>query len=49
MWEGRECDGGGVLDVPHGVWVDSHGDIYESEIAWVSGGVQRIQKFARVN
>ena len=49
MWEGRESDGGGVLDVPHSVWIDSHGDIYEGEIAGVTGGVQRIQKFARVS
>jgi len=45
MWEGRESEGKGVLGgVAHGIWVDSHGDIYESEIA----REQRIQKFARV-
>jgi len=44
-WEGRESEGKGVLDVGHGIWVDSHGDIYESEI----DNTHRIQKFAKVS
>ena len=43
-WEGRESDGKGVLEVAHGIWVDSHGDIYEGEI----NRNRRIQKFARM-
>ena len=45
LWEGRESEGRGVLDVGHGIWVDSHGDIYETEI----DNTHRIQKFAKVN
>jgi len=41
---GREREGKGVLDVAHGICVDSHGDIYETEIV----RTKRIQKFARV-
>ena len=40
---GREREGKGPLEVGHGICVDSHGDIYESEIR----DVCRIQKFAR--
>jgi DNA-binding beta-propeller fold protein YncE len=43
MWEGRESDGDGVLENPHGIWADSHGDIYVGEIKR-----KRILKFARV-
>ena len=43
-WEGRESEGKGVLEVAHGIGVDSDGNIYETEI----GKTQRIQKFARV-
>jgi len=43
-WEGRESEGKGLLDVGHGIWVDSHGDIYETEI----DNTHRIQKFARM-
>ena len=43
-WEGRESEGKGVLEVAHGIWVDSHGDIYEGEI----NQNRRIQKFAKV-
>jgi len=48
-WEGFESEGkGGVLEVCHGIGVDSHGDIYEGELG--SGGKpQRIQKFAKVS
>ncbi len=44
-WEGRESEGKGVLDVGHGIWVDSRGDIYETEI----DNTHRIQKFAKVS
>jgi DNA-binding beta-propeller fold protein YncE len=44
-WEGREREGKGLLDIGHGIWVDSHGDIYETEIDFT----HRIQKFARVS
>ena len=43
-WEGRESEGKGVLEVAHGIWVDSYGDIYEGEIV----RNPRLQKFARV-
>ena len=42
-WEGREREGKGVLAGPHGIGVDSHGNIYEGAI----GDEPRIQKFAR--
>jgi len=44
-WQGRESEGRGVLEVAHGIWVDSRGDIYEGEI----GRTPRVQKFARVS
>jgi len=44
-WEGRESEGKGMLDVGHGIWVDSRGDIYETEI----DNTHRIQKFAKVS
>ena len=44
-WQGRESDGEGVLEVAHDIWVDSHGDIYVSELR----DCNRVQKFARVN
>ena len=44
-WEGRESEGRGVLEVAHGIGLDSRGNIYEGEI----GRVRRIQKFARVS
>jgi DNA-binding beta-propeller fold protein YncE len=43
-WEGRESEGKGMLEVAHGIGVDSKGNIYECEI----GTTPRIQKFARV-
>ena len=45
MWEGRESNGEGVLEVPHTICVDSYGDIYIGEIH----DVPRIQKFAKVS
>jgi DNA-binding beta-propeller fold protein YncE len=44
IWEGRESDGGGVLENPHGIWVDSCGDIYVGEIV----KAKRILKFVRL-
>jgi DNA-binding beta-propeller fold protein YncE len=44
MWEGRESEGKGVLEVPHDICVDSKGDIYIGEV----GDVPRIQKFAKL-
>lgn len=44
-WEGRKSDGTGVLGGPHGIGVDSAGNIYEAAI----GGDPGIQKFARVH
>ena len=44
MWEGRESEGKGVLGAAHGIWIDSRGDIYETEIA----ANPRIQKFAKL-
>jgi len=45
MWEGRESEGKGVLEVCHDICVDSCGDIYVAELA----DVDRIQKFAKVS
>ena len=44
-WEGRESEGKGVLEMPHGICVDSHGDIYIGEIV----RKKRIQKFVKVS
>ena len=33
-----------MLGGTHGIWVDSHGDVYETEI----GKSPRIQKFAKI-
>lgn len=44
-WQGRESDGDGVLEVTHDIWVDSHGDIYVTELR----DCNRVQKFAKVN
>ena len=43
-WEGRESGGKGLLEVAHGIGVDSKGNIYECEI----NVTPRIKKFARV-
>jgi DNA-binding beta-propeller fold protein YncE len=43
-WEGRESQGKGLMEVAHGLGVDSEGNVYEGEI----GAKPRIQKFARV-
>ena len=43
-WEGRESEGKGLLEVAHGIGVDSIGNIYECEI----GKTPRVQKFARI-
>ena len=43
-WEGRESEGRGLLEVAHGIGVDSIGNIYECEI----GKTPRVQKFARI-
>ncbi len=44
FWEGRESEGRGLLEVAHGIGVDSVGNIYECEI----GATPRVQKFARL-
>ena len=44
-WEGRESDGRGVLGGPHGIGVDSRGNIYEGTI----GDAPRVQKFVRLS
>ncbi len=43
-WGGKESDGKGVLEICHGICVDSHGDIYVGEIV----RNKRIQKFVKV-
>ena len=45
MWEGRESEGKGVLAGPHGIGVDSRGDIYEAAI----GPAKGIRKFRKVS
>lgn len=45
MWEGRESEGKGVLEVCHDICVDSRGDLYIGELL----DVPRIQKFAKVS
>ncbi len=45
MWEGRESEGKGVLEVCHDICVDSRGDIYIGEVY----DVPRLQKFAKVS
>jgi len=44
-WSGRESQGKGVMNTPHGLWVDSQGDIYVAE---GEPGVRRIHKFAKI-
>lgn len=36
---------GQIVDAPHGIWIDSHGDIYMCEVPWTPN---RITKFERV-
>jgi streptogramin lyase len=43
-WGGQASKEPGQFFAPHGVWVDSHGDLYVSEV--MQG--RRLQKFARV-
>ncbi len=43
-WEGHEADGQGVLGGPHGIGVDSQGNIYEGSIV----RCPRVQKFAKL-
>ena len=43
-WEGHEADGQGVLGEPHGIGVDSQGNIYEGSIV----RCPRVQKFAKL-
>jgi DNA-binding beta-propeller fold protein YncE len=43
-WSGRESEGKGVMEFPHGIAVDSHGDIYEADCEHA----QCILKFAKV-
>ena len=45
-WEGRENKGTGVMELIHGICVDSRGDIYVGEIGTIK---QRIQKFVKVS
>ena len=44
MWEGRESEGDGVLENPHGICADSQGDIYVGEII----NFKRILKFIKL-
>jgi len=44
-WGGRESEGKGVMDAPHGLWVDSESSIYVAE---GEPGIRRIHKFAKV-
>lgn len=44
FWEGREREGKGVLNNPHGIGVDSKGNIYEASIGERPG----IQKFVKL-
>jgi len=43
-WGGRESEGKGILEISHGICVDSCGDVYVGEIV----RNKRIQKFVRV-
>jgi hypothetical protein len=44
-WGGRESQGKGVMDAPHGLWVDSESSIYVAE---GEPGLRCIHKFAKV-
>jgi sugar lactone lactonase YvrE len=44
-WGGRESEKKGALEIPHGICVDSYGDIYVGEIV----RTRRIQKFIKVS
>ena len=43
---GEEGDAPGqFMNAPHGIWMDSHGDLYVVEVPWIDN---RIQKFERI-
>lgn len=44
-WSGRESQKKGVLEDPHGIWLDSHGDIYIAE----NEPGPHVVKFAKVS
>ena len=43
-WGEQGTGPGQFSDAPHGIWIDSHGDLYVSEVI----AEKRLQKFARV-
>ena len=43
-WGSKGEDSGNFRGSPHGIWIDSHGDMYISEVGTTKG----LQKFARV-
>ncbi len=43
-WGGEPGDGPGQFRAPHGIWMDSRGDVYVAEVLQAA----RLQKFARV-
>ncbi len=45
QWGNRDGKSGPFVDAPHGIWVDSHGDVYVCEVPFAHN---RIQKFRRV-
>ncbi len=45
QWGGKGESPGLFEDAPHGIWVDSHGDVYVCEVPFVHN---RIQKYRRV-
>ena len=45
QWGNRDGSTGLFKDAPHGIWVDSHRDVYVCEVPFVHN---RIQKFRRV-
>ncbi|MCZ6676875.1 MAG: peptidyl-alpha-hydroxyglycine alpha-amidating lyase family protein [Candidatus Poribacteria bacterium] len=44
QWGEKGTNPGQFSDSPHGIWIDSHGDIYVSEVV----SEKRLQKFVRV-
>lgn len=45
QWGGRESQGKGVMDSPHGIWVDSEWNIYVAES---EPGIRGIHKFSKI-
>ena len=44
QWGKKGAEPGQFSDSPHGIWIDSHGDLYVSEVI----SEKRFQKFARI-